>query len=205
MTTLGVTGGIGSGKSALVARLARHAGVRVIEADGLAKRLMAEDPEVRAALVARFGAETFDAQGRLDRAGLAARVFADPAELAALNAIVHPAVRRALAEAMRLAAADGVAVLVYEAALLFETGGDAVVDQVVWVDAPVATRLARAAARDGVPEAAVRDRMRHQIDPETARQRADRVVDNAGDRAALWAAADQLAADLGAGPLTASA
>ena len=108
--------------------------------------------------------------------------------------------RRALAEAVERARADGLRALVYEAALLFETGGDAAVDRVVWVDAPVETRLARAAARDGVPEEAVRARMRHQISPETARQRADVVVDNAGDLAALWAAADALAAGLGAGP-----
>ena len=200
MTTLGVTGGIGSGKSALVARLAEHGGVRAVLADDLAKRLMAEDAEVRAALVARFGPETFDARGALDRAHLAGRVFGDPGELAALNAIVHPAVRRALVEAIDQAQADGVALLVYEAALLFETGGDAVVDRTVWVDAPVETRVARASARDGATEDAVRARMRHQIDPETGRQRADVVVDNGGDLFALWAAADALAEELGAGP-----
>ncbi len=200
MTTLGVTGGIGSGKSALAARLGRHAGVRTVLADDVAKRLMADDPDVRRQLVARFGPETFGADGALDRAYLAGRVFGDAAEVAALNAIVHPAVRRALAHAMEQAEADGLAVLVYEAALLFETGGDAVVDRTVWVDAPVETRVARAAARDDVPPEAVRARMQHQIDPEAARQRADVVIDNAGDLAALWAAADALAAELGAGP-----
>ena len=200
LTTLGVTGGIGSGKSALVARLAEHEGVRAVLADEVAKQLMADDADVRAALVERFGAETFDVEGALDRGYLAGRVFGDSAEVAALNAIVHPAVRRALVEAVGQARADGVAVLVYEAALLFETGGDAVVDRVVWVDAPVETRVARASARDGVTPDAVRARMRHQLDPETARQRADLVIDNSGDLFALWAAADALAADLGAGP-----
>ncbi|WP_420456338.1 dephospho-CoA kinase [Rubrivirga sp.] len=197
MTTVGVTGGIGSGKSAFVARLGEHAGARVLLADDLAKRLMADDPDVRGQLVARFGPETFDDAGALDRGRLAARVFGDPGELAALNAIVHPAVRRALEDEQARARADGVEVLVYEAALLFETGGDAVVDLVVVVDAPVDVRVARAAARDGVSQAAVRDRLRHQIDPATARARADRVVDNAGDLAALQAAADALAHDLG--------
>ena len=197
--TVGLTGGIGSGKSAVAAWLASYDGVRVLFADDLAKRLMAEDPEVRRQLVARFGAETFDAAGALDRAGLARRVFGDEAELAALNAIVHPAVRRALDEAKADARADGVRVLVYEAALLFETGGDRVVDEVVVVDAPVDVRVARASARDGVPEAAVRERMRHQIDPAEARARADRVIDNGGDLDALHAAADALARDLGLG------
>lgn len=199
MTTVGVTGGIGSGKSAFVARLGERAGTRVVLADDLAKRLMAEDPEVRAALVARFGPATFGPDGALDRAYVASRVFGDDAELAALNAIVHPAVRRALAEETARAQADGVAVLVYEAALLVETGGAEVVDRVVVVDAPVAVRLARAAARDGVPPAAVRARMRHQADPAALRASADLVVDNSGDLAALRAAADALAADLGLG------
>jgi dephospho-CoA kinase len=183
----------------VAARLAGYDGVRVLLADDLAKRLMAEDPDVRRQLVARFGAETFGLDGALDRAGLARRVFGDEAELAALNAIVHPAVREALEEAKAEARAEGVRVLVYEAALLFETGGDRVVNEVVVVDAPVDVRVARAAARDGVSEAAVRARMRHQIDPDVARARADRVVDNAGDLDALHAAADALARDLGLG------
>lgn len=197
MTLLGVTGGIGSGKSAFVARLAGRDGVRVVRADDLAKRLMAEDPGVRRQLVGRFGASTFTPDGALDRAGLAARVFSDDAELEALNAIVHPAVGRALeAEAAR-ARAEGLEVLVYESALLFETGSDRAVDRTVLIDAPVEVRVARAAARDGVPEAAVRARMRHQIDPAEARARADLVVDNAGDLEALHAAADRLADELG--------
>jgi dephospho-CoA kinase len=162
----------------VAARLAGYDGVRVLLADDLAKRLMAEDPDVRRQLVARFGAETFGLDGALDRAGLARRVFGDEAELAALNAIVHPAVREALEEAKAEARAEGVRVLVYEAALLFETGGDRVVNEVVVVDAPVDVRVARAAARDGVSEAA---------------------VDNAGDLDALHAAADALARDLGLG------
>ena len=197
MITIGVTGGIGSGKSAFVARLAGYDGVRTILADDLAKRLMAEDADVRRQLVERFGPQTFGADGALDRAYVASRVFSDDAELAALNAIVHPAVRRALRAAKAQAEADGVAVLVYEAALLLETGGAEVVDRVVVVDAPVEVRVARAAARDGVSEAAVRARMRHQIDPAEARAAAGLVVENAGNLDALYAAADALARDLG--------
>ncbi len=196
MTTVGVTGGIGSGKSAFVARLAEHDGVRVVLADDLAKRLMVEDAEVRAALEARFGPDTYRPDGALSRSYLAERVFGDPRELAALNAIVHPAVRRALVLEVDRATTEGVEVLVYEAALLFETGGDAVVDRVVVVDAPEDVRLARAAARDGVLEADVRARMRHQMDPAEARTRADLVVDNTGDLDALWAAADAFAESL---------
>ena len=191
--SLGVTGGIGSGKSAVVARLAARPGVRVLLADDEAKRLMAEDADLRAALADRFGAEAFDADGRLDRARLAARVFADPDELAALNGLVHPAVRRALDAALAQARADGVRLFVYEAALLFETGGDARLDATLLVDAPVEVRVARAAARDGVPPEAVRARMRHQMDPAEARRRATYVLDNAGSLADLDAALDALA------------
>ncbi len=193
MRTLGVTGGIGSGKSALTDRLATHAGVRVLRADDEAKRLMHDDAALRAALVARFGKATYGADGRLDRAALAARVFADPAEVAALNALVHPAVRRALADAIRHARADGVRLFVYEAALLFETGGDALLDETVVVDAPEAVRMARAMARDGATPEAVRARMRHQMPADEMRRRVDRVVDNGGTLADLHAAADQIA------------
>ena len=193
MRSLGVTGGIGSGKSAFVARLAEHDGVRVVYADALAKRLMAEDRAVRAALVERFGPETYDGAGRLDRARLASRVFNDADELAALNAVVHPAVRAALLDEMGRARAEGVRLFVYEAALVFETGGDAVLDRVVVVDAPLETRIARVQARDGAPRAAVLARMRHQIDPAEAARRADSVVVNDGDLDALYAEADALA------------
>lgn len=193
MRSIGVTGGIGSGKSAFARRLGTHDGVRVVYADDVAKRIMAEHPGVRAALVERFGPETYTAAGDLDRAHLAGRVFGDTEALAALNAIVHPAVREALLEELARARSEGVRLFVYEAALIFETGGDEVLDEVVVVDAPVETRLARVTARDGVDRAAVLARMAHQMDPAEARRRADRVVGNDGDLAALHAQADALA------------
>ena len=199
MLTLGVTGGIGSGKTALVRHLAEKPGVRAILADDLAKRLMVEDGAVRAALVDRFGPEVYAADGSLDRAALAARVFSDPAELAALNAIVHPAVRRALVEAQAAARADGVRLLVYEAALLVETGGAKVVDHVAVVDAPVETRVERAMARDGATREAVLARLSKQIDPAEARAAADTVVENGGTLAELRAQADALYERLVAG------
>ena len=196
MRSIGVTGGIGSGKSAFARRLGEHAGVRVVYADDVAKRIMAEHPGVRAALVETFGPETYTEAGDLDRAHLAGRVFGDTEALAALNAIVHPAVREALLVALDRAQSEGVRLLVYEAALLFETGGDEVVDEVVVVDAPVETRVARVMARDGVDRDAVLARMRHQMDPAEARRRADRVVENDSPLAALHAQADALAREL---------
>lgn len=188
MIVLGLTGGIGSGKSAFAARLAQHAGVRVVLADDLAKRLMTADPDLRAALAARFGPETFGPDGALDRARLAARVFGQPDELAALNALVHPAVRRAMRAEIAAARADGVRLFVYEAALLFEVGAEALVDHVALVVAPEAVRLRRAMARDGATAEGVRARMAPQMDPAeaTARTRAlgGTVVDNSGGEGA---------------------
>lgn len=192
MTTLGVTGGIGSGKSAAVARLAEKPGVRVVYADAVAKQLMQEDADLRAALSERFGPTVYDTDGRLDRAVLAARVFGDEAELAALNALVHPAVRRAMLAEIERARADGVALLVYEAALIYEAGADAHLDAVAVVDAPVETRIARVTARDGVPREAVLARMQHQLPPEALRHRADHVLENDGDLAHLYAQVDAL-------------
>ena len=200
MTTLGLTGGIGSGKTAVAARLATRPGVRVVLADDVAKRLMAEDAAVRAALVDRFGPGVYTADGALDRAGLAAEVFGDPAALADLNAIVHPAVRRAMLAAVGAARADGERLLVYEAALIFETGADQILDHVAVVDAPVETRLARAMARDGSSRADVEARMARQMDPAEARARADTVLDNGGTLDELHAQADALYSRLVAAP-----
>lgn len=200
MIVLGLTGGIGSGKTAVAARLATHAGVRVVLADDLARRIMADDPDLRAGLVARFGPATFDASGALDRAGLAARVFSDPDTLADLNALVHPAVRRAMQAEIADAQAAGVRLFVYEAALLFEAGADALVDHVALVTAPEAARVTRAMARDGASGADIRARMARQISPEDAvrqtRAACGTVLVNDGDLAALHAQADALAAAL---------
>ena len=192
MTTLGLTGGIGSGKTAAAARLADKPGVRIVFADDVAKRLMVEDPSVRDAVRQRFGAEAYREDGSLDRAHLASRVFGDEAELAALNAIVHPAVRRAMLAAIESARASGVRLLVYEAALIFETGADQILDHVAVVDAPEAVRIQRATARDGATPEAVRTRMARQMDPAEMRRRADSVLENGGPLAALYTQVDAL-------------
>ena len=191
MNTLGVTGGIGSGKTT-VCRLLEARGAHVFYADAEAKRLMETDPGLRADLTAAFGDAAFDAQGRLDRKALAARVFSDAAAVARLNGLVHPRVRaawRAFAEAAR---ADGAPLAAYEAALLYEAGGEGQVDAVLVVDAPLDVRVARAAVRDGAEPAAVRARVAHQLPAETLRARADYVIENDGDEAALAHAVDRL-------------
>jgi dephospho-CoA kinase len=180
MTTLGLTGGIGSGKSAAAHFFSLLPGVRVVVADDVAKQLMHEDPEVHEALVRRFGPDTFDTRGQLNRARLAEAVFGDADELAALNAIVHPAVRKRMLNAIDAARRDGVQLLVYEAALVFESGADAWLDAVAVVDASADTRIDRAMRRDSAPRVAIEARMAHQLPPETLRGRADYLLQNDG-------------------------
>ena len=184
MTTLGVTGGIGSGKST-ACRMLEEQGARVFYADAEAKRLMQEDDALQTAIAETFGADTYDAEGTLNRARLAAVVFSDEEKLQQLNALVHPKVFEAFGQAKEQAEAEGVELLVHEAALIFESGGDAHLDAVAVVDAPVDVRIRRVTARDGASEAEVRARMSHQLPPAELRQRADYVLDNSGSTAEL--------------------
>lgn len=195
MTTLGVTGGIGSGKSAACA-IFEDLGARVVYADAEAKRLMHEHPELRAAIADAFGAESYDASGALNRPYLANRVFGDEAQLAKLNALVHPRVREAFFELRDAAEAEGYDLFVYEAALIYESGADRVLDYVAVVDAPLETRIERVMARDGVPREAVLARMQHQMPADELRRRADFVIENDGDLAHLRAQVQTLYREL---------
>lgn len=177
--TLGVTGGIGSGKTT-VCRFLEEQGAKVFYADIEAKRLMAEDPAMRRAIEEAFGPASYTDDGALNRAYLAEQVFGDADKLARLNAIVHPRVFEAFEAARARARTEAVPLLVHEAALLFEAGGDAHVDAVAVVDAPEADRIARVTARDDVTPEQVRARMDHQLPPGELRRRADYVIENDG-------------------------
>jgi dephospho-CoA kinase len=177
--TLGVTGGIGSGKTA-VCRFFEDLGARVFYADVEAKKLMEEDADARAEIVAAFGPESYTDGGRLNRAYLAATVFGDDVNVARINAIVHPRVFAAFERAREQAERDGVDLLVHEAALIFEAGGERHLDAVAVVEAPEDVRVRRVLARDGVAPAQVRARMGHQLPPAELLRRADFVIDNAG-------------------------
>ena len=179
MTTLGVTGGIGSGKTTVCGFLEEQ-GARVFYADIEAKRLMRKDPDVRAAIVDAFGEAAYDEEGALDRAYLADRVFGDAEQLDRLNAIVHPHVFKAFEAAKARAADAEVSLLVHEAALLFETGGDEHVDTTAAVVAPDADRIDWVTARDDVTPDQVRARMQHQLPQDELRERADYVIENDG-------------------------
>jgi dephospho-CoA kinase len=159
MITLGVTGGLGSGKST-VCTMFTDLGVPVFLADEEAKRLMVEHPQLRASLIDAFGAGTYTSSGELDRQYLAERVFNDPDQLARINAIVHPRVFEEFEAFRSMADQRGAQLAIKEAAVLFESGGDRHVDRTLVVDAPIATRIRRVSERDGMSRQEALRRMR---------------------------------------------
>jgi dephospho-CoA kinase len=186
MLKVGLTGGIGSGKSAVSAGLAEHGAV-VVDADAIAREVVEPGTPGLAAVVAEFGEEVLTPEGRLDRARLGEIVFADPDRLARLNAIVHPLVGERSAELMERASASGAEVVVYDVPLLVENDLAGLYDLVVVVDAPDATRVERVAADRGMPREQVWARIRNQADREARLAVADLVVDNSGTREDLRA------------------
>lgn len=173
MYKVGITGGIGSGKST-VCRLFEQNGIAVYDSDARAKALMAESATLREQLVAAFGAECYNDQG-LNRAYLAGRVFGDEVELRRLNGIVHPAVKD---DFRRWADAQRGAYVVLESAILFESGFDAEVDTTLAVMAPMEERLRRTAERDGTDMEAIKRRMEHQLSDDELHARAARTIVN---------------------------
>ena len=178
MLKIGITGGIGSGKS-IVGRLFRVLGVPLYDSDSRAKAMMAHDPQLRQELTAAFGSETFDAAGRLDRAYLARVAFPDPAQLARLNALVHPHVGRDFAAWATARQAEGHAYVLKEAALLYESGAYRQLDRIITVFAPQPLRQARVLHRD--PHRTAQDVLTiigKQLSEEEKLARADYVVRN---------------------------
>lgn len=157
MLKVGLTGGIGSGKST-IGHLFHLLGVPVYIADLQAHRLMISNPDVQGAIIALLGEQAFD-QGLPDRKYIAGRVFHNNAILAQLNAIVHPAVR---SDFTTWCTTQSVPYVIQEAAVLFESGGAGLMDELIMVWAPEAERIARVMRRDQVTDQDVRARMQHQ-------------------------------------------
>jgi dephospho-CoA kinase len=172
---VGLTGGLASGKTT-VARWLSDAGFRVIDADQVVAELYQPGGQGAAAVRALFGPEMLDERGAVDHAKVAARVFRDPEARLALEAAVHPLVRKRFEEV----AARATGVLVLEATLLVEAGYGPMFDLVVTVEAPCELRLERATSR-GMNEETARARLLAQGDGERRRQAAHRIIDNSGD------------------------
>ena len=167
MYKVGITGGIGSGKST-VCRMLAERGVALYDADSRAKALMSTSEALRRALIDNFGAETFTAEG-LNRAYLAGRVFNDAEQLRRLNSIVHPAV---IEDFEAWAEAQEGNYVVFESAILFEAGLEDRVDVAVAVMAPEALRVERVMARDGHTREQVLARIKNQMSDDERSDRA---------------------------------
>lgn len=182
MLKVGLTGGIGAGKSE-VSRLLASYGAVVVDADKIAREVVEPGSAGLAAVVAEFGAEILTPEGTLDRPKLGSIVFADPARLQALNAIVHPLVGRRSAE---LEAAAGPAdIVVHDVPLLTENALAGLYDLVVVVDASPGTQLDRLVRLRGMAEGEARSRMAAQATREQRLAVADVVIDNDGPLDAL--------------------
>jgi dephospho-CoA kinase len=173
MLKVGVTGGIGSGKST-VCKIFESLGIPVFRADDEGRRLLDEDEEVKKKVAGLFGDKVI-VNGKPDRKQIASLVFNDAQKLQQLNAIIHPKVRESL---KTWAAKQSSPWVIEEAAIIFESGIDKNLDAVIVVSAPEELRIQRVMARDGVTEASVRERIKNQISEEERRKRADYIIEN---------------------------
>ena len=187
MLLIGLTGGIGSGKSSVSARLGGHGAV-VVDADTIVREVQAPGGLVFNAMVARFGPEIVADDGTLNRQAVADLVFTDSAALADLNAIVHPAVAEEIARRLEVAATTD-QVVILDVPLLVESGRDDL-DRLIVVDVDPDLAVARLVAHRGFREDDARARIARQASREDRLARADLVIDNSGTMADLYLAVD---------------
>lgn len=190
MLVIGLTGGIGSGKST-VARLFEQRGVPIVDADVLSRELVAPGTPALAAIVEQFGAVVIAADGTLDRAALRRRVFDDAGERRRLEAILHPAIRARTRELLDAHAESGAAYAINVVPLLVETGQQNDFDRVLVVDVTDAEQIERVMARDRLDQAGAERILASQASREQRLRAADDVIDNNGAPEALAARVEQ--------------
>ncbi len=184
MFVIGLTGGIGAGKSE-VSRILAELGAVVIDADQVGHEAYTPHSETWQAVVAAFGTDILQENGEIDRRKLGGIVFADNRELARLNAIMHPRMATLVSARLHTLRARGVPVAVVEAAVLLEAGWEFLVDEVWSTEAPVETVVTRLQARNGLDPAETRKRIASQLSPEERAARSAAVIANTGDLASL--------------------
>ena len=180
MLKIGLTGGIGSGKST-VARIFEVLGIPVYYSDDAAKRLMNEDPDLRQAISREFGTDAY-LHGRLNRSFIAEQVFHDKIKLDKLNALIHPATIR---DGNLWMQRQKTAYAIKEAALIFESNVDQYLDYIVGVSAPENLRILRTMERDAISREEVLSRMKNQMPEEEKMQRCDFIIYNDEQEAVL--------------------
>jgi dephospho-CoA kinase len=182
---VGVTGGIGSGKSH-ACRLLESLGARYLSADLIARTLLDTDPSLKRAVQKLFGEDPYLPDGTLDRKRVAKRIFQDPSLKHSLESLVHPVTLATIDKEIDRISQDGtVPVIVVEAALIFEARAERMFDYIVVVDAPEEHRLARVMERDKVSRSEVTERMESQMPVQEKIAKADFVLKNTGDLAAF--------------------
>ncbi|PYE33270.1 dephospho-CoA kinase [Idiomarina fontislapidosi] len=185
---LGLTGGIGSGKSAASNYIAEQ-GIAIVDADVIARDVVAPGTEGLAEIIAHFGDEVVDASGALIRSKLRQRVFENPDDKAWINQLLHPLIREQIIAQLEQAQS---AYVVLVAPLLLENGLDALCDRVLVIDVDEDTQLARTQQRDSVSKQQVEAIIAAQIDRPTRLKKADDVVSNQGDLRDLYQQLDRL-------------
>jgi dephospho-CoA kinase len=195
MRVIGLTGGIGTGKSS-VSRLLRDKGVTVIDADEATRAVQSRGSEGLRRLVDEFGASILTSDGDLDRGRLAAVAFADPEARQRLNAIVHPLVREWMADRQLAAEAQGLPYVVLDIPLLFESRGAAGFDDVILVYAPEEVALHRLVEQRGMSEEQARARIAAQMPIEEKRGLARHVIENTGTLQELRAQTERVWAEV---------
>lgn len=173
MLRIGLTGGIGSGKTT-VAKIFEVLGVPVYYADDAAKKLMNEDEVIRGKIIHHFGHESYTA-GKLNRSFLAKQVFSDPEKTKIINSIIHPAT---LSDAAKWMDAQSAPYAIKEAALIFEAHAEKTLDLVIGVSAPLPMRMKRVMQRDNISEPDFFARMEKQMNEEEKMRRCDIIINN---------------------------
>lgn len=180
MKKIGLTGGIGSGKST-VAKLLEHQGFPVVDADKIAREIMEPGSPVLDEVAAAFGDDLINEDGSLDRGELARRAFVDKPSTEKLNSITHPAIRAESERRFAAAEAAGEPAVIYDMPLLVELGMHRAMDLTVVVDVDAEERVRRLTMSRGLDEADARARIAQQIDDATRTAAADIIIDNNGD------------------------
>lgn len=177
MLKIGLTGGIGSGKT-VVAHMLQERGIPIINADRVAKEMMQNDPAIRNELVQAFGSEIYTPDGNLNRSKMAALIFSDPDARERVNAIVHPRVLQFQENEMQRLEKQGTPIAGVEAALIYEVGSEYQFDVMVVVAAAQTTVVERLSKRDAMTKSEIQNRMAAQMPIEEKMARADYVIEN---------------------------
>lgn len=195
MRVLGLTGGIGTGKST-VAGFFRDEGIPVVDADRIAREITEPGRDAYREILLRFGREILLPDGRIDRKRLGETVFADPGRRAELEAVTHPRIAEGIAEALAALAREGHPVAVVEAALIHERGRGGMFDAVIGVRCDRERQVERIMGRDGISREQALSRIAAQMDPERKANASEYRIDNSGDRESTRAQVRALAREL---------